>query len=171
MIIIKFEKKTALEKLLLLTFEEIPPKSCRAALAPDLDNYCNKHHLSANSATCFEYMTKMTFMCISLTAWMHHRAYTIHWGQPFWAWAILSKLFVLPIAEENFARIAADRPFAFGAPFNCRFIEGCSGWEGETETVSQITWNLQIFSKILNSNCNYDQHKRKLKITLVRNKL
>ena len=58
MIIIKFEKKTALEKLLLLTFEEIPPKSCRAALAPDLDNYCNKHHLSANSATCFEYMTK-----------------------------------------------------------------------------------------------------------------
>ena len=58
MIIIKFEKKTALEKLLLLTFEEIPLKSCCAALAPDLDNYCNKHHLSANSATCFESMTK-----------------------------------------------------------------------------------------------------------------
>ena len=58
MIIIKFEKKTVLEKLLLLTFEEIPPKSCRAALAPDLDNYCNKYHLSANCDTCFESMTK-----------------------------------------------------------------------------------------------------------------
>ena len=34
------------------------------------------------------------------------------------------------IAVDVFAWIAADRPFAFGAPFNCRFIEVCSGWEG-----------------------------------------
>ena len=83
MIIIKFEKKTALEKLLLLTFEEIPPKSCRAALAPDLDNYCNKHHLSANSATCFEYMTKndiYVYFTHCLQICTHHRtirAYTL----------------------------------------------------------------------------------------------
>ena len=71
----------------------------------------------------------------------------IPWGQPFMPWAILSKLFLLPIVEENFARMAADRPFTFGAPFNCRFIEGCSGWEAETEAVSQITWNLQSLWK------------------------
>ena len=42
---------------------------------------------------------------------------------------ILAVIDFLPL--KFFARIATDRPFAFGAaPFNCRFIEVCSGWEG-----------------------------------------
>ena len=44
--------------------------------------------------------------------------------------ATLSVIIFCSIAVDVFAWIAADRPFAFGAPFNCRFIEVCSGWEG-----------------------------------------
>ena len=53
------------------------------SLAPDLDNYCNKHHLSANSATCFEYMTKndiYVYFTHCLQICTHHRtirAYTL----------------------------------------------------------------------------------------------